>query len=421
MPDCQMNDNEIRRGVRDAVADNDVMLIDTMVEKEQPVPHLPEDAGVAKQESPLCEGDQNPVVIPRSHPVDHGHPDVEDLQQHNDSGHSPRENIFVEPPGTVHADTTADANTNEPHDNSGKPDVANLDPQNQLDSAKPNKSSLETKGEEMKVVESDNGTTGMEVPVENETSKEKSNIGVKVMELPSNNEIKEEKFNNGVTRLELLQENEKEKELENGMTGINEVPGAEAEEESRKPELDVGCEIDVKTPSKSFLLDSNAIGVDESGTEEEQAAFMKEVEIFHKERFLEFKPPRFYGEPLNCLKLWRAVIRLGGYEQVSQGFHFPNILIVIHFFFMCITFYCRLGRTFGLILVSEDVWQKFSKDDTKSGFWAANDYSFKGCLWFAFVAKVFVKIWSLKVYLGEAKVTSCKLWRQVGESFKPPK
>ncbi|KAK1281981.1 AT-rich interactive domain-containing protein 3 [Acorus calamus] len=54
---------------------------------------------------------------------------------------------------------------------------------------------------------------------------------------------------------------------------------------------------------------------DDSGTEEEQAGFMKELERFHREKSLDFKPPKFYGEGLNCLKLWRAVIRLGGYER----------------------------------------------------------------------------------------------------------
>ncbi|CAM8941875.1 unnamed protein product [Rhodiola kirilowii] len=57
---------------------------------------------------------------------------------------------------------------------------------------------------------------------------------------------------------------------------------------------------------------------DESGTEEEQMAFMKDVENLCREKGLEFKPPKFYGEPLNLLKLWRAVIRLGGYEQVTS-------------------------------------------------------------------------------------------------------
>ncbi|KAF5930725.1 hypothetical protein HYC85_031598, partial [Camellia sinensis] len=76
-------------------------------------------------------------------------------------------------------------------------------------------------------------------------------------------------------------------------------------------------DLSYKTSNKSFL-ETNANGGDEAGTEEEQEAFMKELKTFHKERCLEFKPPRFYGEPLNCLKLWRAVIRLGGYEQVTS-------------------------------------------------------------------------------------------------------
>jgi len=41
---------------------------------------------------------------------------------------------------------------------------------------------------------------------------------------------------------------------------------------------------------------------DDSGTEEEQAAFMAELERFHREHSLEFKPPKFYGKGLNCLK-----------------------------------------------------------------------------------------------------------------------
>ncbi|XP_022763833.1 AT-rich interactive domain-containing protein 5-like isoform X2 [Durio zibethinus] len=55
-----------------------------------------------------------------------------------------------------------------------------------------------------------------------------------------------------------------------------------------------------------------------SDTEEEQAAFVKEVEAFYKEKNLEFKHPKFYKEDINLLKLWRAVIKLGGYEQVTS-------------------------------------------------------------------------------------------------------
>ncbi|XP_010548194.1 PREDICTED: AT-rich interactive domain-containing protein 3 isoform X2 [Tarenaya hassleriana] len=66
----------------------------------------------------------------------------------------------------------------------------------------------------------------------------------------------------------------------------------------------------------SFLLDDMSEG-NESGTEDEQSAFMKELENFFRERNMEFKPPKFYGEGLNCLKLWRAVTRLGGYDKVT--------------------------------------------------------------------------------------------------------
>ncbi|KAL6971277.1 hypothetical protein U1Q18_030956 [Sarracenia purpurea var. burkii] len=59
-------------------------------------------------------------------------------------------------------------------------------------------------------------------------------------------------------------------------------------------------EDDSKETSKSWL--SKIEEDDESGTPKDQAAFMKELESFYKERAMEFKPPRFYGQPLNCLK-----------------------------------------------------------------------------------------------------------------------
>jgi hypothetical protein len=51
-----------------------------------------------------------------------------------------------------------------------------------------------------------------------------------------------------------------------------------------------------------FMLNVQMSEADEWGTPQEQAAFMKELERFHREKALEFKPPKFYGEPLNCLK-----------------------------------------------------------------------------------------------------------------------
>lgn len=52
---------------------------------------------------------------------------------------------------------------------------------------------------------------------------------------------------------------------------------------------------------RSFLLDDTSEG-NESGTEEDQSAFMKELDSFFRERNMDFKPPKFYGEGLNCLK-----------------------------------------------------------------------------------------------------------------------
>ncbi|KAB5534868.1 hypothetical protein DKX38_017954 [Salix brachista] len=69
------------------------------------------------------------------------------------------------------------------------------------------------------------------------------------------------------------------------------------------------------TPRRSFLLDEN-IGGSESGTEEEQKDFLSELHTFFSEKGMEFKPPKFYGDLLNCLKLWRSVMRLGGYDTI---------------------------------------------------------------------------------------------------------
>ncbi|KAJ9553767.1 hypothetical protein OSB04_017812 [Centaurea solstitialis] len=80
----------------------------------------------------------------------------------------------------------------------------------------------------------------------------------------------------------------------------------------------------------------------ESGTPEEQETFMKEVEAFYKEKNLEFKPPKFYGQPLNCLKLWKSVIKLGGYDrvtgskvwrQVGEAFHPPKTCTTVSWTF----------------------------------------------------------------------------------------
>ncbi|XP_052735308.1 uncharacterized protein LOC108342046 isoform X3 [Vigna angularis] len=87
---------------------------------------------------------------------------------------------------------------------------------------------------------------------------------------------------------------------------------------------------------------------DEYGTPLDRETFMKELENFYRQRSLEFKPPMFYGEPLNYLKLWRAVIRLGCYDVVFQaigafrGFLRPYSLIAIIFIY--ISLYRRVSN-----------------------------------------------------------------------------
>lgn len=79
-----------------------------------------------------------------------------------------------------------------------------------------------------------------------------------------------------------------------------------------------GQNLSNKVSDNSFMFDYT-LGGDDSGTEEEQAEFLKELERFHTEKLLEFKAPKFYGEGLNCLKLWRQVTGLGGYDQVTSN------------------------------------------------------------------------------------------------------
>ncbi|WMV58361.1 hypothetical protein MTR67_051746 [Solanum verrucosum] len=59
-----------------------------------------------------------------------------------------------------------------------------------------------------------------------------------------------------------------------------------------------------------------ADGEDDEGSHKDQAAFLGKLVTVYREKAMEFKPPRFYGHQLNCLKLWRSVIRLGGYDRL---------------------------------------------------------------------------------------------------------
>ncbi|KAG2661034.1 hypothetical protein PVAP13_1KG476600 [Panicum virgatum] len=100
------------------------------------------------------------------------------------------------------------------------------------------------------------------------------------------------------------------------------------EDDDSTPDASPRAEVKVEGESSTGMAQSGAshrvepepdpfLDGDDSGTEEEQAAFMAELERFHREHSLEFKPPKFYGKGLNCLKLWRQVAHLGGHEQVT--------------------------------------------------------------------------------------------------------
>uniref|UniRef100_A0A803MA27 ARID domain-containing protein n=1 Tax=Chenopodium quinoa TaxID=63459 RepID=A0A803MA27_CHEQI len=99
-------------------------------------------------------------------------------------------------------------------------------------------------------------------------------------------------------------------------------------------------DVDDKIPSLASKFDIDTTGGGESGTEDEQAAFMMELDKFHKERSLDFKPPKFYGEPLNLLKTcttvsWtfrifyeKALLDYERYRTSSDGSSIPGSLAV---------------------------------------------------------------------------------------------
>lgn len=96
---------------------------------------------------------------------------------------------------------------------------------------------------------------------------------------------------------------------EPGSSDWKPLPGNAGDEEENKDkglnEKVVAQPTDNGNPTSkhSFLLEDDPMSQgNESGTEEDQSNFMKELEIFFRERAMEFKPPKFYGEGLNCLK-----------------------------------------------------------------------------------------------------------------------
>ncbi|KAL0313827.1 UNVERIFIED_CONTAM: AT-rich interactive domain-containing protein 3 [Sesamum angustifolium] len=117
----------------------------------------------------------------------------------------------------------------------------------------------------------------------------------------------------------------------------------------------------------------------DDGTPEDQAAFMMELESFYRGKAMDFKPPKFYGQPLNCLKLWRAVIRLGGYDrvtgsklwrQVGESFHPPNFLDIPHFYEKSLLEYERHKRQSGELQLPVAPFPEASAADSEVSLYA---------------------------------------------------
>lgn len=88
-----------------------------------------------------------------------------------------------------------------------------------------------------------------------------------------------------------------ENKIASVMTHVKEPP---AEDNHTKTYLnDENTGGDCSTQSSTFnpYFDGNL-----SGSEEEKASFLKELVSFYKKRRMVFRPPKFYGQTLNCLK-----------------------------------------------------------------------------------------------------------------------
>ncbi|XP_055815409.1 AT-rich interactive domain-containing protein 6-like isoform X2 [Solanum dulcamara] len=254
--------------------------------------------------------------------------DAKSLQVQNEEDRSADKKVFFKSP-TIAFEADGDVNASESQGLGGCRDSTSLDSTEQLDSIVHYEGPVKVRPDDEEPKKRNDGVTGgelcgihrathLESCMVHATGTGELKMGVKRCGSFSSNKEMEENLEGGEILRQALMENETKEGLDDVLTETEMLSASKTKDEFLKPELDVEHDIDVKTPAKNFLLDTNPTGEDESGTEEEQAAFMKELETFHKERCLEFKAPRFYGEPLNCLKLWRAVIRLGGYEQVTS-------------------------------------------------------------------------------------------------------
>ena len=126
-----------------------------------------------------------------------------------------------------------------------------------------------------------------------------------ITELPSRENKEQGKDEVGTMEVETpsVQAHSQENDEQLNNTRDMHMPVAEAHsQENEVAAMEVHTPRENGNLNQSFLLDANLYEGNESGSEEEQVSFMKELENFFRERSMEFKPPKFYGEGLNCLK-----------------------------------------------------------------------------------------------------------------------
>jgi HSP20 family molecular chaperone IbpA len=289
-PEIEENPNsETSKDAQGGAIENigDVKMIDTEIEKDEmeesplandvkveTLTEKPSDPERYMEELPHCENGQVEA-------------DVAAVDGHCEQDHDANDSCVDEDNTCLVEATVVDQLGQNADTENGTSDNTNSDPSEKI---------LEEHVKEEKDEELDNGNGSKEEELENRSAR---------IDSSSNTELKEEELNNKETT------NKTVEELNEGLMATEIRPYNEVTDELMKPKEDV------KTISKSFLLDPDVDIGDEAGTEEDQLEFMKDLETFCKENGFEFKPPKFYGEPLNCLKLWRSVVRLGGYEQVT--------------------------------------------------------------------------------------------------------
>ncbi|KAL5557656.1 hypothetical protein UlMin_033867 [Ulmus minor] len=133
-----------------------------------------------------------------------------------------------------------------------------------------------------------------------------------------------------------------DKNVEKVKNGVSTLKSEDKNAEKVKKEVSILKPQDKNEVNDTEMAEDEESGASEDGTPEQQSAFLVELENFCREKGFEFRPLKFYGEPLNLLKLWRAVIKLGGYEvvtasklwrQVGESFHPPKTCTTVSWTF----------------------------------------------------------------------------------------